>query len=478
MASGAYRPQERAHEDTVLPFHAALRELPGARRGRDAQSGGRRRARGTGLADPRCSPGARASAERGERASAARARQDTVSSHALELPPALVAPRHEPLDSALADGQEAAVPVPPRRAARDVPLDLLRGLAMVMLVVNHLRLESALGHVTSAVLSAAEVLVAVSGVVVGMVFGRRWLDQGARATTAMLLRRSRKLYAASVVVVALVGVLTLVPGLATEALTVSPNVQPSRDAYAFNGALRTLLAIVTLEAGPWQFNILGFFIAALAVAPAVLWALGRGWWPAVVAGSWLLFWLGRHFDVDILPSQSERPFPVLVWQVLFINGIVLGWHRERISRWLRRYRNPICAAILVVAAAFAAVQLAGPALVDAATWARWEAEHFHKGSLDLARLLAMISIAAAVYMGFRRVGTTAERLLGPLLLPLGRNSFYVFIMHVFLCLAVASVPALGGQGLGLLGNTLVQLGCLAILSTMVRRRFLFRIVPR
>jgi hypothetical protein len=132
----------------------------------------------------------------------------------------------------------------------------------------------------------------------------------------------------------------------------------------------------------------------------------------------------------------------------------------------------------VVAATFAGIQLAGPALVDAGAWARWEAEHFHKGSLDLARLLAMVSIAAAVYMGLRRFGGSAERLLGPLLLPLGRNSFYVFIMHVFLCLAVASVPALAGGGMGLLGNTLVQVGCLAVLWTMVQRRFLFRVVPR
>jgi hypothetical protein len=399
-----------------------------------------------------------------------------VSSHALEPPLALVAPRHEPLDRALAPRRETAAPA--MQAARDIPLDLLRGLAMVILVVNHLQLESALAHVTSAILSAAEVLVAVAGVVVGMVFGRRWLVHGARATTAMLLRRSRKLYVASVVVVALVGALTLVPGLATEALTVSPNVEPARDAYAFDGALRTLVAIVTLEAGPWQFNILGFFIAALAVAPAVLCALDRGWWPAVLVASWLLFWLGRHWSVDVLPSQSERPFPILVWQVLFVNGIALGWHRERVSRWLRRYRNWVCAVILVLAVTFAGIQLAGPALADAGAWARWEAEHFHKGSLDLARLLAMVSIAAAVYMGLRRFSGSAERLLGPLLLPLGRNSFYVFIMHVFLCLAVASVPAFAGGGAGLLGNTLVQVGCLAILWTMVQRRFLFRVVPR
>jgi hypothetical protein len=395
-----------------------------------------------------------------------------VSSNALDGAPALAAPTYVPEAWSLA----RAAPAP--SGGRDVPLDLLRGLAMVILVVNHLRLESALGHVTTAVLSAAEVLVGVSGVVVGIVFGRRWVVEGARATTATLLRRSRKLYLASVVVVATVGALTLVPGLATEALTVSPNLQPARDAYAFDGFVRTLIAIVALEAGPWQFNILGFFIAALALAPAVLWALDRGWWSAVLAASWVAFAVGRHWDVDILPSQSERPFPILVWQVLFVNGIVLGWHREQLVRRLRRHRRLVCGAILVVATGFAGIQLGGPVVAEADAWARWEAEHFHKGSLDIARLLAMVSIAAAIYLGLRRWAASAERILGPLLLPLGRNSFYVFIMHVFVCLAVASIPALAGGGLGLVGNTLVQLACLALLSTMVRRRFLFRVIPR
>jgi hypothetical protein len=51
-------------------------------------------------------------------------------------------------------------------------------------------------------------------------------------------------------------------------------------------------------------------------------------------------------------------------------------------------------------------------------------------------------------------------------------------MHLFVCLAVASVPALAGDGLGLIGNTVVQVGCLALLWTMVQREFLFRWVPR
>ena len=370
----------------------------------------------------------------------------------------------------------ATEPAAAERGGRDVALDLLRGLAMVILVVNHVHLESVLQDATRAVLSAAEVLVAVSGVVVGMVFGRRWRTAGARATTLLLLRRSRKLYVASVVVVALVGLLTLVPGLATDALTVSPR-NPDRDLYDFGDPLRTVLAIVTLEAGPWQFNILGYFIAALAAAPAVLWALARGWWPAVLAASWALYVAGRAWPVDVSMAQSEGPFPLLIWQLLFVHGIVLGWYRERIARFVRASRGTIAGVVVAAALAGAFLQLHhlgyGPA-----DWARWQAEHFDKASLDILRVMTMIALAGAIYLALRRLGAAAERALGWLLLPLGRNSFYVFIMHVFLCLAVASVPAFAGAGLGLAGNSLVQVACLAILTVMVRREFLFRWVPR
>lgn len=85
----------------------------------------------------------------------------------------------------------------------------------------------------------------------------------------------------------------------------------------------------------------------------------------------------------------------------------------------------------------------------------------------------MLSIAATLYLAPQRYPRLAHRAVPRLLLPLGRNSFYVFIMHVFVCLAVASVlPA--RDGLGPVGNTLVQAACVAALHAMVRHRFLFR----
>jgi hypothetical protein len=291
-----------------------------------------------------------------------------------------------------------------------------------------------------------------------MVFGRRWMVDGARAATRQLLARSRKLYVASVVVVAIVGLLTLVPGLPMERLTVSGNLYPPQSSYEYDGIARTLLAVVTLEAGPWQFNILGFFVATLAAAPALLYALSRGWWAWLLAASWALYVVGRETGIDVLPSQSERPFPLLVWQLLFVHGMVLGWHRERL--------RGLCAAWLIVLAV-----AAGAAAVQLGAGAGWQNAHFDKSSLDLARALGMTALGAAAYLALRRT-----EWLGAALLPFGRNSFYVFIMHVFVCLAVAIV--FPRQGFGMVANTFVQAGCLVLLWTMVRRRFLFRWVPR
>lgn len=412
--------------------------------------------------------------------------------------PSPVAPRERSITSATAEARAASAPIEgsPGRfdrapaasaaAGRDVALDLVRGLAVVILVVNHIHLDSALEYATEPFLSAAEALVLVSGVVCGIVFRRRWQADGARAATVALLRRSGRLYVASVVVVAIVGALRFVPGLRTDALTVLPRV--GTDLYAVSGPVETLVGILTLAVGPWQFDVLGFFIAALAVAPGVLWALERGWWPIVLTASAGLYLTGRLTMLEVLPSMSERPFPLLIWQVLFVPAMVLGWHRDRLEPMLRAAGHRLTATVAVVALAAAYVRLheigLDPLGLDRvlgygpAEWAAWDREHFDKRSLDPARLVTMVAFTAAAYLVFARLERFAQPTIGRLLIPLGRSSFYVFIMQVFVSLAVASVPMLAGDGLGLVGNTVVQAACVALLWIMVRRRVLFRVVPR
>jgi peptidoglycan/LPS O-acetylase OafA/YrhL len=90
----------------------------------------------------------------------------------------------------------------------------------------------------------------------------------------------------------------------------------------------------------------------------------------------------------------------------------------------------------------------------------------------------MLSFAAVAYMALARLPEAARRVASPTLLALGRNSFYVFIVHVFLCLALASLPGLAGDGAGPVVNALAQLAVVALLVAMVRRRVLFGLIPR
>ncbi|HKJ35893.1 MAG TPA: OpgC domain-containing protein [Solirubrobacterales bacterium] len=392
--------------------------------------------------------------------------------------PAPIAPAPPAPDYVPEEWLSERPPEPVRPRSRDLSLDLIRGLAIVVLIFNHVLVTSGLQYAAGAVISAAEVLVAVSGVVVGIVFGRRWLEHGARETTMMLLRRSRKLYVASVAVVALVGLLSFVPGLATEFLTGTRSMAEGVNSYSYDSVPRLLLAVVTLEAGPWQFNILGFFIAAIALAPAVLWGLSRGAWPVVLGASAALYWVGTEFHPDVLPSQSERVFPFLIWQFLFVGGAVIGWHRERIAAALGRWRRSAGATIVALAVGFAAALVAMQVALGDAGWKEWELANFDKGTLDLSRVFVTAVLIAGLYLILRRYERPAARLAGPLLLPLGQNSFYVFIMHVFVCLALASIPVLAAGGFGLLGNSLIEAGAVAALWLMVTRRFLFRWVPR
>ena len=69
-----------------------------------------------------------------------------------------------------------------------------------------------------------------------------------------------------------------------------------------------------------------------------------------------------------------------------------------------------------------------------------------------------------------------ERALGWFLVPLGQATLYVFILHVFLILVAANIPALQQGDVWL--NSAAYVAVLGLLWVMVRTRFLFRIIPR
>lgn len=386
---------------------------------------------------------------------------------------------------------------------RDDRLDLFRGAMILYVVVVHLEVGGVWSYVSLNAVGAitgAEMFVLLSGIVLGMTYAPavRRLGEWGAAVTAW--RRARKLYVTALVVVLLVPILGLVPGLATERVTtftdrgtgeggaavagqvydLYPNVARLLDYPPPWYAVRQLLL---LEMGPWVFNIMGLFVVLSLLVPLAMWLVRRGLWWVLLGLSWTAYGVGVATGWHVLPSQFEYVFPLLVWQLPFAHGLVIGHHRERIVRALTSRAGALAVGVVVVAyAAFLGwlwlAQRGGfdPVIVPPETYGWLYDNAYTRVFLRPGRLLDLAVLLAVAYAVLTTCWRPINAAIGWLWTPLGANSLYVFVVHVFFVIAVASIPGLmtGDFWIGTAVHTVVVLAIWA----MVKRRVLFGVIPR
>ena len=386
---------------------------------------------------------------------------------------------------------------------RDSRVDLLRGMAIVFVVVNHLGMTSLFQLFTQEAVgfvSGAELFVLFSGLVVGMVYGPRVKDDFGRVLE-LTSRRAGKLYVTALVVLIGVFLLSLLPVFRSEVLTTFVDqgtggaghggAGRTYDLYAGMGSLLQfpvppgiLPAILLLQFGPWQFNVMGLYVVLLLASPLILAALGRGKGLYVLGASIAAYAAGATTRFRLLPSQFEDSFPLLVWQVLFVIGLVAGYHRHRIIAWFSA-RVWVVAACTVLAVVFAFLSWGNPylangfdvrlAVIPDATYRIMYDLFFGRTYLAPGRLLNVLVLVVAAYAFLTAYWKPVQRTLGWFLIPLGQATLYVFIMHVVLIAVVANIPALLQENVLL--NTAAYAVLLGLLWVMVRTRFLYRIIP-
>ncbi|WP_326942853.1 OpgC domain-containing protein [Arthrobacter sp. SPG23] len=389
------------------------------------------------------------------------------------------------------------------KSSRDSRVDLMRGVAILFVVVNHVGMTSLfqlLTQETVGFVSGAELFVLLSGLVLGMVYGPK--AQGNIGEVAQKTgRRAGKLYVTALAVVALVFLLSLVPLFNSDVLTTFTDqgtggagrsgAGRTYDLYSgMQGLLQfpvsgaVIPAVLLLQFGPWQFNVMGLYVIMLLVSPLILLALARGKVLWVLVATTALYIAGTVFRFRILPSQFEDSFPLMVWQVLFVLGLVGGYYRRTVVAWLSAHRwvVGVCAAITV---AFALMSWANPylanqydvrlALTSDANYRAVYDQLFGRTYLEPGRLLNVLTLLVTAYALLTAYWKPIERAVGWLLIPLGQATLYVFIMHVVLIAVVANIPALQQGNIWL--NTAAYALIVALLWAMVRTKFLFRIIP-
>jgi hypothetical protein len=357
---------------------------------------------------------------------------------------------------------------------RDVRIDWLRGLAMTCVIVNHSKLSSLLSWFSYErlwVVTAAEVFVVLSGVVLGMVYGRRLARDGWRAVVRGLGRRALLLYGA------FVGVTVSVLALAAMGVDVGFLVPTDGETAEWFLAPNTMTTsawrdVLSMRAGPWPFEIIGLYVWLVAAAIPCLLILRRAGWRVVLAASWALYLWHRVEPHALTSSGFEMAFPLLAWQLLFVHGIVIGYQRNHISGFFARMPSITARVAVLVTAGFTIFAFCcpwspGPSwlhlrVVSSERFADLYERYFSLSDLGIGRLLNLAIALPVAYLMLTR-DWAVTRSLEKVFVVLGQRSLGAFVLHVYGLLLLAHLPLPDGIWV----NTLAQVTLVCTIATLL-----------
>ncbi|GGK97218.1 hypothetical protein GCM10009769_14250 [Curtobacterium luteum] len=390
------------------------------------------------------------------------------------------------------------------KPGRDLRLDLFRGFIILAVVITHIEIGGPYSYITLHAVGAitgAEMFVFLSGMVLGMTYPFAIKKFGEWAAAVGAWKRARKQYLVTLAVILVVFALSFVPFLNTDAITTftdrgtgTGGVGAEGRVYDLYPNAMQLLAypppwfairqFLLLEMGPWPFNIMGLFVVLSLFIPLFMWVIRRGFWWALLIVSWALYvYQALNPEFRPLNSQFEAVFPLLTWQVVFTHGLVLGVYRRQIVGALTGRLGKVLVGVGMVGYALFLVYVwAGnhfgftPAPFPATMYDQLYNTAYQRVDLQWGRLVDIAFFAVVSYAILTVFWKPIAAAIGWLWIPLGQASLYVFVWQVFFALAIASIPGVDwfNGWIGFAAHTALIL----LAWFMVRRKFLFSVIPR
>lgn len=298
-----------------------------------------------------------------------------------------------------------------KRQARLETLDAWRGLALVVMTVNHLSHNTLISWQPLGFVSFAEVFVFVSGLVAGIVYGR--LHEEGQNINTRAFKRAAEIYLYYVAGTALHRLIAFLGGSSNE-------VPPLND---------FLLSLLFVDPLPY-FDILVIYIVFLMVLPTLQKAVSRGWSLRLIIGSVGLWVLAQLLNPQEMLQQFFGKqlifsfFNICAWQLLFVAGLVIG---NKYKEGLRP-QFPAYFPVVTVALALLFFVIRYELLPGMPPLPEWMYDHDNLGPLNVANftILALLVFWSAQENRFSLKSGSLEFL--------GRNSLEVFTYH---CILVA-----------------------------------------
>jgi hypothetical protein len=320
-------------------------------------------------------------------------------------------------------------PTPPNEK-RDVRIDFFRGIALYMILVDHVPGDpiNKFTYTHLGFSDAAELFVFLSGISCAIVYSRLLARRGWPALLRAIAKRTAKIYAFYMVTSAIVIASISAAATVTPAdFTRQPFVALTAD------SLSSLWSAALLTSPPALPGILVLYLMLTAIAiPSFLWLAQQDHRIALAVSA--AVWALTQFDPDLAPRFAEQSyFDWLAWQFLFCVGMFVGLRRGLTSpvpaslhAWLLR----IAWGIVIVSLGYRLALLASQHLHLNLEWLRLsDATVLHmKENLSPLRLVHFLSTTLLVVTYLKSTSALFENRGALAVIETGRFSLEVFCL--------------------------------------------------
>jgi hypothetical protein len=361
--------------------------------------------------------------------------------------------------------------------SRDLRLDFLRGWCIFVMLIDHMGIFGTASWLYAITfngdfyVSAAEGFVFISGVVMGLVYFKLIAKEGIGNAVPKIYSRVWKLYLLAVSLTVITTLLAMYTPLKLWA---------DREWLMYTDPFEMIIGALTLHWGFHGSSILIMYVLFLALAPAIFYALSKGktW---TVLGVSTAIWVGNIF----YPNQFSQPFaanfPLASWQFLFVTGLLIGWHREKLlnlvsGMWRNVYVVGVSALAVFMLCAYIAHKSGSlaqvmPFLENDALWTMFN----DKALLPLPRMLMIFVYFQALYLLVTWLWKPIQKLIGWYLVPVGEVSLYSYTLHLLVIVVVYNIP--GFMQLPYVLYGFAQLGAAMLIYFAVKTKFLSKVIP-
>jgi hypothetical protein len=340
------------------------------------------------------------------------------------------------------------LPNPPH--IRDNRIDLLRGLALVMIFINHIPgtiWENATSR-NFGFSDAAEGFVLMSGIAAGLAYGPAFLrGTPSLAATLRPWRRAFTIWWVHCLVTCII----LAIFFAAFAQPGIPEMARGRNILmAIEDPATLLPALFTLGHHFGYADILPLYVVLLLAAPLLLFACTRAPWLTILASIALWATVGLlRYKMPTWPTDNGWSFNPMAWQVLFVGGLLTGLAMRQGRRLLpvNTWALRLALAFLVFAAIFVQVPMIGTAgghglwLLNQTFGLPPLFVSFDKSFVFFLRLVHILALAYALSVLPVVKSLAVNPRLAPLIL-LGRHSLPVFATGSVLAYAAQVIKEL------------------------------------